>query len=89
MDGTIHVSNKNRRYVISKEISMSSVPTRSSILPLAPVAGEDEEVAKKIAETLMLQKQKEESKRKLQEKIARDEERNRISKERQEFHKNN
>ena len=37
MDGTIHIANKNRKYVISKEIDASCIPTRSSVLPLPPV----------------------------------------------------
>jgi hypothetical protein len=40
MDGTLHVTNKNKKYVISKE--MDSLPKKSCMLPLPPVVGEDE-----------------------------------------------
>ena len=42
MDGTIRVTNKNRKYVISKEAS--SLPKKSCTLPLPPLIGEDEKL---------------------------------------------
>jgi hypothetical protein len=46
MNGSIHVLNKNGKYIISKELDY--LPRKSCILPLPPIIWEDEQVVKEL-----------------------------------------
>lgn len=84
MDWSLHISNKNKKYIISKEINISSISNdiskKSCSLPLPPVEWEDERLLKELLEQDNINK-------KLKEKIERDELRLSLSKKRQIYYK--
>ncbi len=87
MDGSIHVCNKNKRYVLSKEINANEVLQKSCTLPLPPVIGENE---KEIKEQFLREQEslkQEDIVRKLNEKTKEDEVRHMRSRNRQLYHK--
>lgn len=92
MDGSIHVRNKNKRYILSKEINANEINAneisqKSCILPLPPIAGEDEKVMK---EQFLFEKRMQEQTdliQKLKEKTERDDVRYMRSRNRQLYHK--
>src|ERR1035437_3949633 len=87
MDGSIHICNKNKRYVLSKEINANDIPKKPCTLPFPPVIGEDEKI---IREQFLREKDilgEEDRLQKLKEKTKKDEIRNIRSKNRQLYHK--
>ena len=84
MDWSLHISNKNKKYIISKEININSISNdiskKSCNLPLPPVEWEDERLLKELLEQKNIEK-------KLKEKIERDELRLSLSKKRQIYYK--
>lgn len=87
MDGSIHICNKNKRYILSKEIDMNGILPKSCVLPLPPVAGEDEKVMKEQFLREQESLKQEDIVRKLNEKTKEDEARHIRSRNRQLYHK--
>jgi len=80
MDWSLNISNKNKRYIISKEINPDQIPKRYCSLPLPPVDWEDEKLVREKIEQEKLVK-------KLEEQNERDEARYNKSKIRQLYYK--
>ena len=87
IDGSIHVCNKNKRYILSKEINANEILQKSCILPLPPVAGESEKVMKEQFFREQESLKQEDIVRKLNEKTKEDEARHIRSRNRQLYHK--
>ena len=90
MDGSIHIRNKNKKSVLSKIVDICNTSRKSPACPLPPVAWESEGEAKKELRRQQEQddqKRKEEHERKLQKKKEQEASRQRMSKERQAYHK--
>lgn len=84
MDWSLCISNKNRKYIISKEVDIKlksdDISRKSYNLPLPPVEWEDENKIKELLE-------KESTEKKIREKIEKEEARLVISKKRQIYYK--
>jgi len=64
MDWNLNISNRNKKYIISKEINVTNIPKRYCRLPFPPVEWEDEKlVREKFEEKRMTKKIEEENKR--------------------------